>query len=137
MRRLIPHWRKMTWVLVIWTAIFAVWIIAGVSSNDSNDRAYCRAHIDHYFTMKDCLSASHAGTAIGAALIFILWFLGFVVLGLVWLMSRPRRRTCPHCGNDVKKGLTACKNCGYDFVAGHSQAARFDPQTGEPLSPNP
>ena len=29
MRRLIPRWRKMTWVLLIWTAIFAVWIIGG------------------------------------------------------------------------------------------------------------
>jgi RNA polymerase subunit RPABC4/transcription elongation factor Spt4 len=34
----------------------------------------------------------------------------------VWLMSRPRRRACPHCGTDVKKGRTICPNCAYDFV---------------------
>jgi hypothetical protein len=102
MRRLVPRWRKMTWVLLIWTAIFATWIVSGV--NDA------------------------AGTAIGATLVFILWFLGFVVLGLVWLMSRPKRRTCPHCGTDVKKGRTTCPSCAYDFVTrqagiGRSSAA--------------
>jgi hypothetical protein len=52
------------------------------------------------------------------ALIIVLWFIGFVVLALAWLMSRPRHRQCPQCGHDVKKGQTTCKNCGYDFAVG-------------------
>jgi hypothetical protein len=52
----------------------------------------------------------------------ILWFIGFVVLGLVWLMTRPRHRQCPRCGNDVKKGLTVCGSCSYDFAQALTQS---------------
>jgi hypothetical protein len=106
----------MTWALVIWTAIFAIWIVAGVGSAGGHTHAYCLKHTDQFFSMKDCEAAGDARTAIGATLVFILWFLGFVVLGLVWLMSRPKRRSCPHRDTDVKKGRTTCPNCAYDFV---------------------
>jgi hypothetical protein len=59
MTRFLPHWRTATWALAIFTALMGIW----------------------------------AGTAIGGgiaiAFIGILWFVGFIVLGLVWLMSRP------------------------------------------------
>jgi predicted amidophosphoribosyltransferase len=45
----------------------------------------------------------------------MIWFVGFVVLALVWLMSRPSRRLCPRCGNEAKKGLTVCPSCKYEF----------------------
>ena len=108
------RWRKMTWVLNIWNVLFLVWIIAGISDRASED---CPPGDDL------CVSASDAGTGIGVALILVLWFLGFIVLSLIWLMSRPKHRTCPHCGEDVKKGLTACKNCGYDFTVGGKPTA--------------
>jgi hypothetical protein len=57
------------------------------------------------------------GTGIGIALVFLLWFLGFVVLSLVWFMTRPRGRDCPVCGNNVKRGQMVCANCGYDYRA--------------------
>jgi hypothetical protein len=128
-RRLVPRWRKMTWVIWIWTIIFAIWIIAGVSGNNSNDHAYCRTHVDQYFSMKDCLAASHAGTAIGAALIFMLWFIGFIVLALIWFMTRRKGRDCPVCGSDVKRGRTVCEHCGYDFATQSRPAA---PAAGPP-----
>jgi hypothetical protein len=43
------------------------------------------------------------------------------VLGLVWLMSRPKYRQCPRCGNDVKKGFTVCKSCNFDFAQATAQ----------------
>ena len=47
------------------------------------------------------------------------WLLVFIVLSIVWFMTRRRgRMTCPHCGKDVKKGRTDCKKCGYDFTTG-------------------
>jgi hypothetical protein len=103
------RWRKMTWVLNIWNVLFLIWIIFGVSDRASKD---CPPGDDL------CVNASDAGTGIGVALILFLWFLGFIVLSLIWLMSRPKHRTCPHCGEDVKKGRTDCKNCGYDFTIG-------------------
>jgi hypothetical protein len=60
------------------------------------------------------------GTGIGVALVIFLWFFGFVVLSIIWFMTRRKGRTCPHCGEDVQKGQTACKKCGYDFTLGHN-----------------
>ena len=107
----------MTWVLWIWTIIFAIWIIAGVNSGTTHNHAYCVAHHGQYLSVKDCEAASNAGTAIGATLIFILWFIGFIILALIWLMTRRKGRDCPVCGSDVKRGQTVCKKCGYDFAA--------------------
>jgi len=97
----------MTWVLNIWNLIFLVWIIAGIADRPSKT---CPPN-DNL-----CVNASDAGTGIGVALIFFLWFLGFIVLALIWLMSRPKHRQCPRCGHDVKKGQMVCKNCGYDYA---------------------
>jgi hypothetical protein len=103
------RWRKMSWVLTIWNVLFAIWIIAGIS-----DRASQNCPTGDSL----CQNASDTGTGIGVALILILWFIGFVVLSLIWIMSRPRHRQCPHCGNDVKKGKSTCKHCGYDYGLG-------------------
>jgi hypothetical protein len=72
-------------------------------------------------SVQACQDATNAGAGIGAVLIFFLWFIGFVVLSLVWLITRPKHRTCPVCGEDVKKGRTACKKCGHDFAAAAQQ----------------
>jgi uncharacterized membrane protein YtjA (UPF0391 family) len=108
MRRIVPRWRKMTWLFVIVNALFLVWIIVGVSDRPSKD---C-APGDQL-----CIDASDAGTGIGVALIIFLWFIVFVVLSLIWFMTRPKRRVCPACGEDVKKGRTTCSKCGHDFAA--------------------
>jgi hypothetical protein len=109
--RFIPHWRKATWVVVIWTVLMAVWIASGISATSNN----CAGK-----TGSD-LSACQAGTAIGGGIavtfLFLVWFIGFVVFSLIWLMSRPQRRLCPVCGEQVKKGRTTCPKCGYNFAA--------------------
>lgn len=83
MRRILPHWRKMTWALLLWTGLFAAWMIAAIADRASEE---CPPGD------QVCIEASDVGTGIGVALIFILWFIGFLVLSLVWLMSRPRER---------------------------------------------
>lgn len=82
-----PKWRKATWALVIWCVLILVWAISGAAANDcaSGD------------------SACEAGTGIGVALILLMGFFGFVFLSFIWLMSRPKNRQCPQCGNDVKR----------------------------------
>jgi lysylphosphatidylglycerol synthetase-like protein (DUF2156 family) len=119
----------MTWVIVIWTAIFAIWIIGGVSSGTAHNHAYCVAHHDQFLSVKDCETASNAGTAIGATLIFFLWFVGFIILSIVWFMTRRKGRDCPVCGSEVKRGLTVCKKCGYDFA---TQTRPTPPATASP-----
>ena len=112
-------WRKMTWVLNVWNVIFLIWIIAGVSDRGSKS---CEAST--YLSKSDCIAASDAGTAIGVGLIIFLWFLGFVVLAIIWFMTRRRGRLCPVCGEDVKRGATVCKSCGHDFAAALPSPAR-------------
>ena len=100
--------RKTSWALIIWTVLFAIWIIVGTAGNDCANQA----------TQLES-DACAAGTGIGVALIFVLWFIGFIALSLVWLMTRNRKsRDCPVCGKGVKRGLTQCPKCGHDFRRG-------------------
>jgi TRAP-type C4-dicarboxylate transport system permease small subunit len=101
----LPRWRKATWALVIWCALILIWAIAGVAGNECAEE-----------TTELNQSACEAGTGIGVALILLIGFFGFVFFSLIWIMSRPRRRQCPGCGEDVKKGVTACPACGFDFL---------------------
>jgi hypothetical protein len=83
MRR--PHWRKMTWALIAWSVVMGIWIVAAAStaSGQPNDCVGLSA--------KACNDASDAGTAIGVGLLLFLWGFGFVILSLVWFMSRPKQ----------------------------------------------
>lgn len=118
MRRLIPSWRKMTWVFLIVNALFVFWIIGGVAARPSKD---CPPGDEL------CVEASDVGTGIGVAVIIFLWFLVFIVLSLIWFMTRPKGRTCPVCGEHVKKGRTTCQKCGHDFAAAARAAASAPP----------
>src|SRR5262245_64200173 len=99
-------WRKMTWVIVMFSGLMLGWIIAAGVARASKD---CPQGDEL------CINASDVGTAVGVGLIILFWFLGFVVLALVWLMTRPRR--CARCGEWMKKRQTECGSCGFDFGA--------------------
>ena len=73
---MIRNARKMSWVLVAWTAFFAWWVFGGLTNADCTNSAYPDA----------CL----AGAGVGVMLVIGLWFIGFVVLSIVWFMSRPK-----------------------------------------------
>ena len=123
--------RKMTWALLVWSGIMFAWMIGGAASSPAKDCATDPSVLNGILTKQECMDASNVGTGIGVSLIFVFWFLGFVVLGLVWLMSRPRHRQCPACGEDVKKGRSTCKSCGYDFAAAvNLQSAHTTPVSG-------
>lgn len=109
-----PRWRKMTWVLFIWSAVILVWAIAGGASA-ANQCAHQTGNA--YLSASTAQSACNAGTGIGVAAILGLGFFGFVFLSLIWFMTRPKGRDCPVCGVSVKRGKTACASCGHDFAA--------------------
>ncbi len=31
-----PHWRKMTWAIIVWSVVMAVWIVGGFVSADND-----------------------------------------------------------------------------------------------------
>jgi len=98
-----PHWRKMTWMLIVWCVLILAWAIGGAAGNNCAQQTY--------------QSACQAGTGIGVTIILGLGFFGFVFLSLIWFMTRPRLRDCPACGNSVKRGVTVCPGCGHDFAS--------------------
>lgn len=98
------RWRKMTWVLIAWSALIVVWAATGATAND------CASEADELSR-----SACEAGTGLGVMLILLIGFFGFAFLSLIWFMTRPKGRLCPQCGDDVRKGAVQCSTCGYDF----------------------
>jgi ribosomal protein L37AE/L43A len=34
---------------------------------------------------------------------------------IIWLVTNKNQRECPKCGRRVKRGLTECAKCGYQF----------------------
>ncbi|HWM54199.1 MAG TPA: hypothetical protein VNO20_02255 [Solirubrobacterales bacterium] len=106
----------MTWALIVWSTLILLWAIAGAAGSDCTSEA---TQLEQ--------EACEAGTGIGVALILFIGFIGFVFLSLIWLMTRPKGRVCPVCGERVKKGLTACPGCNHDFAA----AAQLKPQPAD------
>lgn len=119
MRRIRPRWRKMTWVLIVWSALILLWAIGGAAGNDCGSEAT-------QLGRESC----EAGTGIGVALILLIGFFGFVFFSLIWFMSRPKGRECPVCGQHIKLGLTTCPSCRYDFAVAASAPAISDRSTG-------
>lgn len=112
----------MTWVLVAWVVLIVVWVIAGLNGAGCEDEEF--------------QGACEAGTGIGVGLVVLFGFLGFFVLGLVWLMTRPRRH-CPACGRDAKKGTTVCRKCGHDFATAARPYAQPQPFAPPPPPASP
>lgn len=93
------RWRKMTWLILIFTVLMIAWAASAFGTADA------------------------ATAAIGSTFLFGIWFIGFIILSIIWFMTRPARRYCPACGREVKKGQTTCKKCGYDFASATTGAA--------------
>jgi hypothetical protein len=120
-----PKWRPFTWVIVIINVLFLVWIVAGVAglADECADEAA---------NLRDaCEAGTAVGATIGVGIIIGLWAFVDVILGVLWLVTKPKARPCPVCGNDVRKGEVICRRCGYDFRTGVA------PRQGPPGMPPP
>jgi hypothetical protein len=79
------QWRKATWALAIWNVLMMLWLataIGGVgpfscAGETGAALAVCRAGVD-------------IGVTYGVTFVLIVWLIGFIAFGLVWLMSRPK-----------------------------------------------
>ena len=84
------HWRKMTWAIIAWCTLILIWAVAGGASS-ANNCSHQNGNL--YLSARSAQNACDAGTGIGVALILVVGFCGFVVLALIWIMSRPTQRT--------------------------------------------
>ena len=87
-----PHWRKMTWALV-------VWLIPGAVAG-----AYLYVVPKCYGLTGDALLSCQVGlTLMGVCL--SAWFMGLLSLGAIWLSTRgstaPAGSVCGRCGKPL------------------------------------
>jgi hypothetical protein len=114
-----PKWRVFTWVILVINILFLVWVIAGGSSAANNCDGMTGQALDN------CQAGTAIGATIGIGVIIFLWALVDVILGVIWLVTRPRdKRLCPVCGTPAKTGVTVCTKCGYNFATGAGQVAQ-------------
>jgi hypothetical protein len=106
-RRLLPRWRFFTWVILAFNLIMLIWVVIGASTGKS-----CKGLTGDALT--NC-QAGQIGTGIGVGLIILLWALGDIILGTMWLITKPRTRQCPACDSSVRRRAMQCQACGFDF----------------------
>jgi hypothetical protein len=111
----------MTWIVLLFNVGMLVWVITGAVGNANS--ADCQG-TNGAASQTGC----QVGTTIGVGLLIGLWVAGDIILGIIWLVTRPSRR-CPVCGSGVRRGWMVCKHCGFDFA----RAA----QAGQPPSYQP
>lgn len=104
-----PRLRPFTWIILAINVLFLVWIIRGTASAGSQP---CPPGL----SPEACTAASQVGTGIGAALIIALWVAVDIILGILWLITRPKRRDCRVCGYSAKRGVTTCTHCNTPFA---------------------
>jgi hypothetical protein len=109
----IRHWRKMTWLVIVWCTAIIVW--AMVAAGNENKCVNETNQVLQNSGLSQSVCTSNAAVSLSA--IFVIGFIGFVFFALIWFMTRPRGRTCPVCGAFVKQGATSCSSCGYDYAA--------------------
>jgi hypothetical protein len=93
--------RPFAWVIIILNAYFFISFFINLDTTDSD-------------------------TVIGLGFMFLIFWLAIMntFLYVLYRITGGKKRDCPACGIGVKKGITVCPSCNYDFmkaVAGETQ----------------
>lgn len=99
-------------VIAAWTlltfggAAYGYWSIqhSAVCFDQLGTGPFCR-----YRAFSEAVSATAAP--------LLMYAIGTIVLGLVWLWTMPDRPACPKCGSLSRSDLGVCRRCGYDPFA--------------------
>ena len=77
-----------------------------------------------YFMNVDTSSTADS-TAIGLGFMFLIFWLAIMntFLYVIYRVTGTKKRECPACGQTVKKGLTVCPSCNFDFMKAASGSA--------------
>lgn len=108
------QWRKMTWLILVFSALMVAWAYSSTRTETCSE--YAIGSPDREW----CEAGATIGTGIGLGLLFCIWFVGFIVLSIIWFMARGganrAQRLCPVCGTQTKPGETVCRKCGHDYA---------------------
>lgn len=124
--------RKMTWAILGWSGLCLIWMVTGAHSASQRINSDCLPGNNL------CQQAGTVGTGIGLSIILFVWFLGFVMLSIIWFMTRlsgqdavrnagpvttlvavrPPALTakCSECGAPNRPDATSCVSCGVSFL---------------------
>tara|TARA_Y100001970_G_scaffold48673_1_gene61761 strand:+ start:95 stop:520 length:426 start_codon:yes stop_codon:yes gene_type:complete len=126
--------RKFTWFILLVNLLFFIWVIA-VGAESAGTPEVCEGLTGEDLEFCEDLNDIGTGLAIGA--IIFIWALIDIVLGILWLVTNKGKRECPVCGLSVKKGLTSCNSCGYDFAKAFNHEAKASPPPPRRQPPPP
>jgi hypothetical protein len=72
------------------------------------------------------IDGTESDTVVGLGFIVLIFWLAIMntFLYVLYRITGGKKRDCPACGIGVKKGLTVCPSCNYDFM----KAAGGEPQ---------
>jgi hypothetical protein len=101
------RWRWITWVILLFSGAMLLWASTRIGSEID-----CAQHIPGSAAQEACELQRDVRSGIGLFAVGVVWIGGSLVLGVLWLATRPPKRQCPRCGRSVKAGLTACRACG-------------------------
>ena len=64
------------------------------------------------------IDSTDSDTALGLQFMVLMVWLAImnVVLYVLYRITGCKKRQCPACGKNVKKGLTICPSCNFDFM---------------------
>jgi threonine/homoserine/homoserine lactone efflux protein len=64
------------------------------------------------------IDSTDSDTALGLQFMVLMVWLAImnVVLYVLYRITGGKKRQCPACGKNVKKGLTICPSCNFDFM---------------------
>ena len=84
--------RPFAWVIIVLNAYFLISYFMGIDGTESD-------------------------IAIGLGFIFLIFWLAIMntFLCVLYRITGDKKRECPACGKGVKKGITVCPSCNYDF----------------------
>ena len=93
--------RPFAWVIIALNAYFLISFFMGIDGTESD-------------------------TVVGLGFMVIIFWLAIIntFLYVLYRITGGKKRDCPACGIGVKKGITVCPSCNYDFM----KAAGGEPQ---------
>ncbi len=77
-RESLLRWRKATWANIIWNG-FMAWLLVGSLQNTQIDERYG--------------AFAYIATGVAVWTLLVIWFIGSIILALIWLASQPERDT--------------------------------------------
>ena len=75
-----PQWRKATWALTIWNAAMILWLATAIGGVGDLS---CVGETGAALAV--CEAGVNIGLSLGLSFVVIVWFIGFTVVGLIWL----------------------------------------------------